>query len=498
MTARDGRRRNGSWLIFKRAVCAALILIACGVGPAVLGDGVLEGSWISSIGIDPTVFSLFPNDSYSELRLTYRLAGEEAGDPPISFDFSFTGEALFDIHGLHRLLFSSEGWIGPWGSISRLDLFPIAEEKSLDSTTQDVNHLYLFSGPWIWMWEDPQHLFGMYFREHDEIFIEWVKAENVHLTDPLAAWYIDISTDAVTWTTVAGPFDSATHTSGEVPVNLPVNYVRTRATAGFLDASSASPEVVTISVADRTFQQKFEVNIGGLTLESSMTLAETVAYGEAGLSGQTVAGAVVGAFCTFSYSQTDCRLSFQDAQVRFSSWQFFCVENVGALLAFGSSGFEDLRLSFFMETGLPWLDIRPELEFTLASKTWTLMPRFFVGETCVSIRGYWRSGTSLLLSDLFYQIAMQHKWEDMQFTGIIDPIYGNLMLGFSWQSSDSNSPSQFMSRSIFRKDSGALFDWQQSTLLFSLRIRANTEITTQLEFSETGLTDALLELGVHW
>jgi len=472
-----------------------LILVACGVG--VSGEGTLGGSWISSIGIDPSAFSFLPSDSYSELRLTYRVAGEE-GDPPIGFDLSLTGEALFDVNGLHRLLFLSEGNIGAWSFASRFDLFPIAEEKSLDSTTQNAIHLYSFGGSWLWWSEDPKRLFASYFREHHELFIEWVKAENVHLTDAGAWWHIDISTDGTTWTTVAGPFDSATHTSGEVPVNMAANYVRTRATAGFLDASYASPEVVTISVADRTLQLRMAIYLAGVGLEGSMTLAEKAMYAEGHLFGQTAAGGAVKASFRFNYSEPDCCVSFQDAKIAFRGWQFFCVENVDALFEFGSLGFERLRLSFATETGLPWLDIRPLVEFTTSSKTLTLSPRFLVENACITVSGTWRSGTSLAFSDLIYQIAMRYEWEDMRFTSVIVPIAESMTLGFDWRSSGSDGPAGLASQTIFRKGSSALFDWDRSILRFFFRIGANTQIATDWEIGETGFTRARFEFCLDW
>jgi len=497
LTARRGRRRNGSRLSIKRFVCAALILVACGVGPFVLGDGALGGSWISSIGIDPTAFSFLPSDSYSELRLTYRLAGEE-GDPPIPYDVSFAGEALLDVNGLHRLLFLSEGSIGSWSFTSRFDLFPIAEEKSLDSKTQEPTHVYSFGGPWLWSWEDPKRLFGSYFREHHEVFIEWVKAENVYLTDPAASWYIDISTDTAAWTTVAGPFDSATHTSGEVTVNMPANYVRTRATSGFLDASYASPELVTISVADRTLQLRMAIYLAGVGLEGSMTLAETAMYAEGRLLGQTEVGGTVNASCRFNYSEPDCCVCFEDAEIQFDNWQFFCVENVDALIEFGSLGFERLELTFAMETGLPWLDIRPVVEFTTSSKTLTLRPRFLVENACITVSGTWRSGTSFAFSDLIYQIAMQYEWEDMRFTSVIVPIAESMTLGFDWRSSGSDGPAGLVFQTVFREGSSALFDWYRSILRFFFHIGANTQIATDWEIGETGFTRARFEFCLDW
>jgi len=447
-----------------------------------LSEGLLYGSIDTTIALDHSLTTgLEVTDKTSTtLKLGYRLE-----------DWSFESEGKLTLSPpIDYLRLSARGYIGDFYSSSTLTFDPVGEEWTGSQYRTQASHLYD-----LW-WTR---------------FANWIEIENV---DSSSTWYVRVSTDQITWTTVSTVFPATTHDSGKIPVNLLIQYVEVVPTAGQLTSSYALPEKLTVSHSEVVFQSWLDFTLQDGTSLSGGIVVPGVGdpYVSLSLYGPWGEAVDFGAFARLSAPRPDCSFCFEYATISLG-FAFGCIEHVETSLTFSDDGFEQASLSVpELDLGLPGLQLGGQLVFTTRGKTLWLYPFLRLGSTaCVTPYARIITGASELEIDGIEIYGLSLSWEKDGISFSSKSYFNSrkVPLLVSWDCWESISVGittaaccgdemSFKVTAGFEKGSGTLFELAETDFELAVPISEAIEVELKIGFEVTGQTFLSARCVVKW
>ena len=457
----------------------AVALLAVGVCARASGQGILYGTFNSLVAIDPAG-PVVLDDTGLECVVDYGLG-----------DWTFECDTSFALDGLDRIGVSADGKLGDAAFTSSVVFYPIGEQRTKQKTRTEQAHLYDWG------------------REY---FVNWVEATNVNAT---SSWYIRVSLDGTSWTTVSPLFDSATHESGQIPVNVCLRYVETRATTGELVSTALSPERVTICYSKVTFQTRLKTRLeAGVTLVGKLTVASTgTSSFSLNIAGPTRSPVRFGGTVRFALSQPAYCFCFRDATFSVS-FPFGCVDQVTADLKMSAAGFETASFSVAnIDVGLSWLGLSGAVTFSTIEKTATFVPQLKLdaGPCLVAYGEFTTGATATEITGIsIYGLAMSYAWESVKVSSLsyfddyhYVPVRGSQACWESLTIATSVPSCCGGDLSLectvgFARSSGSLFDWAETDVAVSLGFGQNVTVSLVSVVEVTGWTYASVGVLLVW
>lgn len=445
-----------------------------------VGEALLHGTLETTIATDLSGATLaLLADTLSTLTIDY------------SFDpFLFESVVAYDLEGLDYLAFSLEGEIGTFTGDSSLVFYPIDDSTTKTKTTTGQTHWYDLG------------------REY---FVERLEVKNVNAT---SSWYIRVSADNASWTTVSPVFGAATTLSGQLTVNMLVRYVEVRATTGLLQASPSSPEELTIWYSNELWKTNFVVPGGLLTLYGTFALPKSgIPFFFFTFQGPQDEEISAWASLKFDLLRPDCHVCFKESTANVSS-SFGCIEEVTINLQVSDSGFDRVKIALEdIETGLNWLDLSGTVTFSLAAKEVEFAPELSLkAGPCFTTYAKLETGTTKteITGITLYGIGVNYSWNALYFSSLsyLDsthyvPVRGQKAC---WEAFTIGTTADsccggwvdFEFTTSFSKSSDILFDWAETDFEISLSIGPSIELSMLFVLEETGCTYASATVLVEW
>lgn len=405
-------------------------------------------------------------------------------------DLSVKSVATFDLDGLDYLALGAAGDFQNLSWDSTLTFSPLGDTRTKTKTVTEPVHWYDWG------------------REY---FVDQLVAADV---DATSSWYIRVSADNSTWTTVTGTFDPTVHTSGPVSVNLLVRYVEVRATTGLLMASPSSPEKLTITYSNQLWKTNFTIPSGNLTLFGTVALpAAGSAYVFLAASYQEDSGLSLTASTKFGLQGPTRRLCFRQAVLE-GDLSIGCVEGVTARIEIDDTGFDAFSLAADeLPTGLSRLTLSGKLTFTVLSKALELEPELTLdGGPCFTLYGKVLTGTlsTEITGISLYGIGISHASNGVEVSSLsyLDDAHYVVVLGSQscWEalalsvSTDSccGGITDFKITTCFSKSSGSLFDWAETDVVLGVGLSATTSLSVSVAVEVAGFTCLAATLSLAW
>jgi len=457
------------------------LVVLTGITLSAAGQGYFYGSWESQLTFDFSGggFALVANESLSTFTLDYEVS-----------DWLFESVADFHVEkGIEYFGLFADGYLGDIAASGSLVFYPIGEQRTKTKTRTEATHQYDWG------------------REY---FVEQLEVTNVNST---SSWYIRVSDDGSSWTTVSSTFPATTHESGVVPVNLLVRYVEVIATTGQLQSTALSPEEMTITYSKHVLRSRLRYRTpDGLTLSSTFIYSVSgTSYLRFDLRGSRKSIMGFRGSLKFTLEDPNCTFCFKEAKTRFS-FPFACIEEVAAEAQFDSEGFDEFNLSIgTIDVGLSWLEFSGEVSFSTAAKVVAFTPQLLLGEgNCVTVYGSLATGaTATEVTGIdFYGVLIDYQWDNVRFNSLsyfddihYVPVYGDTDC---WESftiaveldACCGGWQRFEVMTAFAGNSNSVFAWAETDVILAVDLSTAISFEIVVVIEESGLT--LMSIRTVW